>query len=261
MTSPVDLLIEGGLARVVLNRPDSGNLLDDSMLAGLQQAIAAISAERGIRAALLAAAGDNFCFGGDVQAFARARAGLPETIRSLTTSFHASLSRLTRLDIPLVAAVQGWAAGGGFSLACTCDVVVAGESSRFVFAYPRIGLSPDGGLSLLLTRRAGMGRALDWALTNRPITAGEALEAGVISRVVPDSEVVDTSMEIAAMLARGPTRAYAVTRRLMLDSWLRSHADQLAAESDAMIRLGQTEDAQAAAAAFVTKTEPTFRGR
>jgi len=196
-----------------------------------------------------------------VEAFARAGAQLPETIRSLTGLFHESLSTLTRLDIPLVAAVQGWAAGGGFSLACTCDIVVAGESSRFVCGYPRIGLSPDGGLSLLLTRRAGMGRALDWALTNRPVTAREALDAGVVSRVVPDPEVAGTATKIAVALAEGPTRAYAATRRLILDSWLRGHGEQLAAEAEAMSRLGGTEDARASVAAFVAKTEPTFQGK
>jgi 2-(1,2-epoxy-1,2-dihydrophenyl)acetyl-CoA isomerase len=248
------------LAVLSLEQAETGNLLDEEMLTALLEAARGLQRQRTARAVLIRSSGPNFCFGGDVQRFHDAGTELPIVISSLTGLFHDLLVQLQGLEVPTVAAVQGGAAGGGLSLACACDLIVAAASSRFVFAYPRIGLSPDGGVSLTLTRKVGLARALDWALTNRSVSAHEACMAGLVSRVVADGELDAESRQVAAGLAQGPTLALAATKRLMRDSWSRTPVQQMREETEVMSGLGSTHDAREGVASFLAKRAPRFSG-
>jgi 2-(1,2-epoxy-1,2-dihydrophenyl)acetyl-CoA isomerase len=254
------LEIDGGLAVLSLEQPGTGNLLDEEMLMGLLDGANRLQGQRKARAVLIRSSGPNFCFGGDVQRFHDAGVELPTVISSLTALFHDLLLRLEGLEVPTVAAVQGSAAGGGLSLACACDLIVAAESARLVFAYPRIGLSPDGGVSLTLTRKVGLATALDWALTNRSVSAHEARTAGLVSRVVADDALDVESRHLAAGLAQGPTLALAATKRLILDGWDRTPIQQMDREAEAMGGLGRTQDAREGVASFLAKRAPRFSG-
>jgi 2-(1,2-epoxy-1,2-dihydrophenyl)acetyl-CoA isomerase len=255
------LVVDDGLAVLSLDRAATGNLLDEEMLMALLDEVNRLRAAGSARAVLIRSAGSNFCFGGDVRRFHDAGPQLPAVITSLTDLFHDLLSHLAGLDVPTVAAVQGTAAGGGLSLACASDLIVAGESARFIFAYPRIGLSPDGGVSLTLTRRVGLARALDWALTNRSVSAQEAMAAGLVTRVVADDALEMEARRLAAVLARGPTLALAASKRLILDAWHRTPAEQMGEEARLMSALGASEDAREGVASFLSKRAPRFSGR
>ena len=259
------LEVDEGLAVLSLEQAETGNLLDEGMLTALLEAADLLQRYRlksggTVRAVLIRSSGANFCFGGDVQRFHDAGAELPMVISSLTGLFHDLLSRLDGLEVPTVAAVGGSAAGGGLALACACDLIVAGSSARFLFAYPRIGLSPDGGVSLTLTRKVGSARALDWALTNRSVSADEAWTAGLVSRVVADDALDVESRQLAGELAHGPTLALAATKRLVLDSWNRTAMQQMGEEAEAMSGLGRTGDAREGVASFLAKRAPRFSG-
>jgi 2-(1,2-epoxy-1,2-dihydrophenyl)acetyl-CoA isomerase len=254
------LEVVDGLAVLSLERAQSGNLLDERMLMALLDGAGRLQSERTARAVLIRSAGPNFCFGGDVRQFDDAGAELPVVIASLASLFHELLSRLWGLGVPMVAAVQGSAAGGGLSLACACDLIVAAESARFTFAYPRIGLSPDGGVSLTLTRKVGLSIALDWALTNRSVPAQEARAAGLVSRVVADEALEGEARDLAVGLAQGPTLALAASKRLILDSWLRTPAQQMREEAEVMSGLGRSRDAHEGVASFLAKRAPRFSG-
>ena len=250
-----------GLAILSLDRPDAGNAVNRALAEDLAAATERLAGDASLRALLLRANGRAFCVGGGVDDFAAAGDALPAYIGALVGLLHAAVARLDALAVPVVAAVRGVAAGGGLSLACAADLVVAGESARFVVAYSGIGLSPDLGASHALPRLVGVRRALDLALTNRPLDAAEALACGLVSRVVPDERVEAEALELAERLARGPTRALAAIRRLLRDAGLRPLGAQLAEEARSIALLAASGDAREGIAAFLAKRAPDFRGR
>jgi 2-(1,2-epoxy-1,2-dihydrophenyl)acetyl-CoA isomerase len=152
-----------------------------------------------------------FCAGANLKGFYSAGSEL----KSRVSIFHAVISRLVRADFPVIAAVNGAAAGAGMGLACACDLLIAGESARFTMAYTKIGLSPDGTTTYFLPRRIGIGRALELVLLNRTLSAKEALDWGIANRVVDDTNLAEEAHSIAVQLAAGPTRAYGAAKRLM----------------------------------------------
>ncbi|MGH7918012.1 MAG: enoyl-CoA hydratase/isomerase family protein, partial [Candidatus Binataceae bacterium] len=201
-----------GIATVTLNRPAAANSLNERLSAEMLDAIIRAEENDAVRAMIVTGAGRRFfCAGADLKGF-YTRTGELESRVSL---FHNALSHIVRAPFPVIAAVNGTAAGGGMGLACGCDLVLAAESARFVMAYTRIGLSPDGTTTYFLPRRIGVGRALELAYTNRTLNAREALEWGIVNRVVPDAELVTAAGALAAELAQGPTRAYAAAKRPM----------------------------------------------
>ena len=173
---------------------------------------------------------------------------------------HAAISLFARTDAPVIAAVQGAAAGAGMSLVCACDLVVAGESARFAMAYTRAGLSPDGSGTWFLPRLVGRQRALELMLTNRMLSAQEALEWGIVTRVVPDAEVEAAARKLAGELAAGPTRAYGLVKRLVLSSASESLETQMELEAAGIADSAASADGREGIAAFLGKRAPTFRG-
>src|SRR6185369_15909204 len=156
---------------------------------------------------------------GDLKTFAGKGDRLPHYLKEVTTHLHAAISRLTRMDAPVIAAVHGSAAGAGMSIACAADFVIAADSAKFTMAYTRAGLVPDGSSTYFLSRIVGLRRALELTLTNRVLTASEAASLGIITRVVPEAELLPAASALAAELASGATKALGATKRLLHAGW------------------------------------------
>jgi 2-(1,2-epoxy-1,2-dihydrophenyl)acetyl-CoA isomerase len=250
------------VATLTLNRPDAYNALDLALGRELFQASLELDEDPDVRCVVITGAGRAFCAGGDVKAFVDNLGRIGQHIKELTTYLHGAISRFCRSDKPVIMAVNGVAAGGGFSLALSGDLVVAAESARFTMAYSRIAATPDGSSSYFLPRLVGVRRALELYFTNRPLTAGEALEWGMITRVVPDAELRASVDALARELAQGPSKAFGAAKRLLHQSTWESLETQMEAEAQAIAACGHTEDFRAGVRAFAEKKPlPTFHGR
>jgi 2-(1,2-epoxy-1,2-dihydrophenyl)acetyl-CoA isomerase len=250
------------VATLTLDRPDAYNALDLTLGRELFQASIELDEDPGVRCIVITGGGKAFCAGGDVKSFVDNLPRIGAHIKELTTYLHGAISRLCRSDKPVIMAVNGIAAGGGFSLALSGDLVVAAESARFSMAYSRIAATPDGSSSYFLPRLVGIRRSLELYLTNRPLTAREALEWGMITRVVPDAELAAEVGKLARELAQGPSRAFGAAKRLFHQSTWESLETQMELEAQAIAAAGHTEDFRAGVTAFADKKPaPTFRGR
>ena len=252
---------DDGIARLTLNRPDAANAIDRELAEGLARAAGSLADSRSARVVLLTGRGQRFCGGGDVRSFGEAGAGLPDRLREIVDPLHDGIEALAQLDAPIIAAVQGSAAGAGLALVAMADLVLAAASTKFVMAYTAIGLNPDGGSTWFLPRVVGMRRAVELALTNRALTASEALEWGLVSRVVDDDALTSEAEELATALAAGPTRAFGVAKQLLRASLGATLPEQLAREGDELVAAGARHDAQEGVAAFVEKRAARFDGR
>lgn len=261
MSESLRLELRDGVAHLTLARPERQNALDLELCRALMDATRALHDEPGVRAVLLRGAGGIFCGGGDVKVFASRGEALPRYVREMATCFHAAVSHLVRLEAPVIGAVDGAAAGGGVSLACACDLVLAAESARFVMAYTRIGLSIDGGSSYFLSRFLGMRRALELVLTNRMLSAAEALEWGLVTRLVPDAALHTEAEKLATELALGATRALGASKRLLHRGWNESLETQMELETTSISDVSGGPDAREGIRAFLDKRRPDFEGR
>jgi 2-(1,2-epoxy-1,2-dihydrophenyl)acetyl-CoA isomerase len=257
----IDYSVADGVARLTLNRPEAGNGVNVDLARELMHAAMACGEDPRVRAVLLRGAGRNFCVGGDLRAFSAEGDKLPLHLKEVTTYLHSAVSRLARLDAPVVAAVQGSAAGAGFSLACAADLVVAAASAKFVVAYTKIGLNLDGSGSWFLPRIVGVRRAADLALTNRVLTAADAEGLGIVTRVVGDDALDDESGALAADLAHGPTAAIGAVKRLLASSLDNTLETQMEMETRAIVESARHADAVEGMSAFLEKRVPRFTGR
>jgi 2-(1,2-epoxy-1,2-dihydrophenyl)acetyl-CoA isomerase len=261
-SGPVLLDLDEGVARVRLNRPDAANGMNVPLLEALHGATLRCLGEPRIRSVLLSGEGKNFCAGGDVREFASKGEALPEYLREATAWLQMAASALMRLDVPVVTIVQGYAAGGGgLGLVCASDIVLAGESAQFMSAATRAGMAPDAGTSVTLSRLVGHRRALELVLTDRVLSAQEALDIGLVTRVVPDAELAAEGLALARRLAAGPTKALGAAKRLLWDGLGRSVEDSLPDEARTVSELSGTEDAREGLAAVIEKRPPEFKGR
>jgi 2-(1,2-epoxy-1,2-dihydrophenyl)acetyl-CoA isomerase len=253
--------VRENVAHITLNRPDAANSINEEMGKDLMQAALRCDEDPEIRAVLISGAGKIFSGGGDLRDFSAKGQKLPYYIKEVTTYLHAAMSRLTRMDAPVVAAVHGAVAGAGMSIAIACDIVVAAETTRFMVAYTRAGLVPDGSSTYFLPRIVGLKRALELTLTNRMFSAQEALQWGLVTRVVPDNELLAQARALAVQLAAGPTRAYGVSKRLLHSGWTETLETQMENESQAIANRARTPDAREGITAFLEKRPPKFKGK
>ena len=268
MTAEKRILFErkGSLGVIRLNRPEARNALSPEMVAELGQAVVACRAGD-IRAVLLTGTSGAFCAGADVRDFAAqlesgGPAGLSAHLRRLADDLHREvIIGIRRLDKPVVAAVNGVAAGAGFSLALACDLRVAAADARFLLAYANIGGTADGSSTYMLPRIVGQGRAMEIYLARQPIGAQYALELGLVSQVFEPAHFDRHAMETADRLAQGPTRAYGQVKALFDAGWHSDLATQLDAETDAIANIALTGDFQEGIQAFAQKRQAWFQGR
>ena len=246
-----------GVATVTLNRPDSLNALNAAMRAELLGAFKALGRDEAVRAVVLTGAGRGFCSGADL----RGGAGEREFRRVLTTEYNPLVRAIRDLPKPVIAAVNGVAAGAGVSLALACDLVYAAEDARFIQAFVRIGLVPDSGSTRTLVRALGRHRAAQLIFSGDPLSAAEARDAGLVAAIVPADLLAATVREAAAGLAAAPTRALALAKRLMNSAEDATLDESLATEAALQELAGRTEDHAEGVAAFGEKREPRFVGR
>jgi 2-(1,2-epoxy-1,2-dihydrophenyl)acetyl-CoA isomerase len=256
----VELVVAGSVAHLRLVRVAARNAIDPLWVAEFDAAVAAIEGDTGVRAVVISAAGPAFTVGGDLRHFAVHLDRLSAELDDLIRVYHATLVRLADLPVPVVCAVQGGAAGGGLGLLWCSDVVIAAADAVLATGFAEIALSGDGGSSWFLPRLVGMRRAKEMILFNRVLTAAEAVEWGLVSRVVPRDRLEAEAAETAARLAAGPTVAYGEMRRLLWRSLSAGLEDQLEAERQAIVRCGTTADAREGITAFVERRPPSFGG-
>src|SRR5688500_14376577 len=244
-------------ATITLARPDSLNALNAAMVDELRAAVESLS-ESGARCLLITGEGRGFSSGADLAS----GGGLPDDAgMALEKHFNPLVEAIFALDIPVVAAVNGPAAGAGCSLALAADIVVAARSAYFLQAFVNIGLIPDAGATWLLPRLAGRARAMEMMMLGERIPAEQALEWGLISRVVDDEHLASEAVELATRLAQGPTVALGLIRKLAREAGHRPLGEALAAERVAQREAGRTEDFRGAVMAFLQKKQPRFEGR
>ncbi|MGA5765117.1 enoyl-CoA hydratase-related protein [Nonomuraea bangladeshensis] len=252
--------VADAVATITLDRPDAMNSLTTELKVALLDALRRAADDRAIRAVLLTGAGRAFCAGQDLREHAgnlEAGRGLDDTVRR---HYNPVVELLTTMPKPVVAAVNGVAAGAGASLAFACDLRVASEKAKFALAFTGVGLAPDSGASWTLQRLVGLGRAAELLLLGEPLDAARALELGLVTRVVPADDVLKTAYELAARLAQGPTVAYAATKRALAHAATHALPDALALEADLQDECAATRDHREATRAFLAKQRPAFTG-
>jgi 2-(1,2-epoxy-1,2-dihydrophenyl)acetyl-CoA isomerase len=251
-----------GVATIVLDRPDAMNAVDKQLGAELLAALQHAAADAEVRAVVLTGNGRAFSSGADLKAgFDPGPDNRPDVGGALRERFHPIIHAIREMEKPVVAKVNGAAAGIGCSFALACDLIVASEKAYFLLAFVNIGLVPDGGSSLLIPERIGFTRAAEMALLGERIPAAQALEWGLINRVVADSELTAEVDALADRLAAGPTRSYAAAKR-QLNAWLFSRmAGQLELEATLQQEMVGTDDFVEGVSAFVQKRPPSFQGR
>jgi len=253
--------IENGVATIVLNRPEAANGLDLQMGKELFDASIFCSENIDVRCVLLSGEGKMFCAGGDLKSFATFEEDLPKVIKELTTYLHAAISRFARMDAPLVIAVNGMAAGGGMSLAVSGDIVLAAESAKFAMAYTAAGLSPDCSGSFYIPRLIGLRKAQELMITNRRLSAQEALDWGLVTQVTQDEKLMDEAGSLALQLANGPTKAFGEVKKLLLTTFDHSLETQMELEAQGITTMTNLEDGKEGISAFIEKRAPVFKGK
>ena len=262
MAEFVQCAADNGVGIITLDRPEANNALNADAAKELWEAAVELTEDASIRAILVRANGRMFCSGGDLKYMLALEdeAALAKALKITTTYFHAAVARLLRGNAPVVMAVQGAAAGGGFSFAITGDIVIAAESAKFKMAYTASGISPDGGSTWFLPRLVGLRVAQRLALDNPTLTAQEALDIDLITRVVPDDELAEAAMAAARRYADGPTLAYGRTKQLLAETWANGPEHQMELETLAMAASARTRDMNEGLAAFSAKRAPVFEG-
>lgn len=270
-TSPEVLVGEGpvrlelhadGVAHLRLARPEAANGLNVELLRALHEAVLRIHGDGRVRAVLLTGEGKHFCAGGDVHTFLSKGEALPDYIRVATALLQLATAALIRLNPPVVAAVQGFAAGGGgMGLVCSSDFVVAGESTRFLAGATRVAMVPDAGVSVTLTQLVGFRRAMEILMLNPTLTAAEAKEIGLVTRVVADERLLDEAWSLARQLAAGAPAALANTKRLLWNGIGQGVEAAMPEENHIQALLSGMADAREGLSAVVEKRAPRFTGR
>jgi 2-(1,2-epoxy-1,2-dihydrophenyl)acetyl-CoA isomerase len=260
----VKVVRNGAVCEIVLDRPEVLNAVDHVTIAALAAAAAEVAEDEAARAVVLRGAGPHFCAGGDVRMFgslvdlpAEARA---RTLGQIVDALHPLLARLRHMPKPVVAAVQGAAAGFGLSLVLAADLALAAEDAVFASGYIHLGTSPDGGMTWTLPRTVGLKRAAELMFLGDRFDARRALELGIVNRVVPASALLDAARALGQRLAEGPSRAYAAGKALLQAAVGETLDRQLRLEAESFAACAATDDFVEGVRAFLEKRRPNFSG-
>jgi 2-(1,2-epoxy-1,2-dihydrophenyl)acetyl-CoA isomerase len=256
----VDLTTDGPAARILLNRPDALNAWNEQFGRDLLDAVTDVAEDDAVRALLITGAGRGFSSGADLKEQRTGADGAPDLSARLKEIYHPIITAVREMPKPVVAAVNGPAVGIGCSLALAADLIVAAESSYLLLAFVNIGLVPDGGSTAFLPARAGYARAAEMAMLGERVPAEQALEWGLINRVVPDDDLEGAGDALLQLLAHGPTRSYAGAKKLLNRRMYADLAGQLDAEAEAQREQGNSKDFIEGVLAFVEKRPPNFTG-
>ncbi|MGB9985889.1 enoyl-CoA hydratase/isomerase family protein [Salarchaeum japonicum] len=256
----VNVRRENGVAYLTMEGANALNALDDATTDGLMAAVTDAAEDDEVRCIVLTGDGDAFGAGADLAQFDGDESDAPE-LRRLAAALHDVVLQLHQAPKPVLTAVNGVAAGAGFSLAIGGDIVVVSEDAALSYAYPRVGLTGDGGSTFFLPRLVGLRAAKEILLLDGDLTPADAVDLGIATEAVPADEFDDRVTELAERLAAGPTKAFGATKRLMTESFENSLAEQLSLEAEAMADATHTEDYARGHAAFFEKDDPDFVGK
>ena len=248
---------DGSVLTITLNRPEVYNAINREMHDGLAAALEQ-AADPAVRAVVLTGAGRGFCSGQDLREFQELPGGVRE---ALEQTYHPNVRAMRALEKPVIAAINGPCAGAGLSLACACDVRIASSEASFVPGFIGIGLVPDAGSTWFIHRLLGFSRAFEWMVSNRRLSAAEALVWGLVSQDIPADRFEDRVFELADWYAERPTRAVAMTKQLFEHAFSATLEDQLELEAALQQAATETEDFPEGVHAFLEKRLPSFRGR
>ncbi len=248
---------DGSVLTITLNRPEVYNAINRAMHDGLAAALEQ-AADPAVRAVVLTGAGRGFCSGQDLREFQELPGGVRE---ALEQTYHPNVRAMRALEKPVIAAINGPCAGAGLSLACACDVRIASSEASFVPGFIGIGLVPDAGSTWFIHRLLGFSRAFEWMVSNRRLSAAEALVWGLVSQDIPADRFEDRVFELADWYAERPTRAVAMTKQLFEHAFSATLEDQLELEAALQQAATETEDFPEGVQAFLEKRLPAFRGR
>lgn len=262
--APVLLDVADGVGWITLNRPKAYNALNTGMAERLLDAVIRCDEDDAVRAVVVKGNGPSFCSGGDIRQMMEAAASDGHAalfLKTLTVSLHEAIATIAHMSKPVIMAVNGVAAGAGFSLALAGDLVLAADNARFTVAYTAIGLAPDGSSTFTLPRLIGPKRAFELMYTNRALSANEARELGLVNQVFPKAQFIQQAREFAAGVAKGPTAALGYAKKLLTLSAQSSLETQMEHERRAIAACGRTADFREGADAFFAKRAPKFQGR
>lgn len=249
--------IAGRIARITIDRPEAANGLNNALATELATAAARCDGDPSVKAVVLTGAGRFFCAGGDLKAMGQHQND-PQYLKRVADDLHRAISTFSRMEAPLIVAVNGVAAGAGFSLAVMGDLVVAASSSSFTMAYTRAGLSPDGSASYFLPRLVGLRKAQELMFTNRKLSADEALDWGLINFVVPDAELQAKAEELAKTFVDGARKSNAIVKKLLLSTFGNGLEEQMEIEGRLITECVGSKDGQEGIAAFLGKRPAKF---
>jgi 2-(1,2-epoxy-1,2-dihydrophenyl)acetyl-CoA isomerase len=257
----IDVTREDSAARILLNRPEALNAWNEQFGKDLLDAVTMLTDDDSVRAVLITGAGRGFSSGADLkEQRSTTDDGLPDLSARLKEIYHPIITGLREMPKPVVAAVNGPAVGIGCSLALAADLIVAAESAYFLLAFVNIGLVPDGGSTAFLPARVGYARAAEMAMLGERVPADQALEWGLINRVVPDDDLEGAAEALLELLAQGPTLSYAGAKKLLNRRMYAGLAEQLDAEAEAQREQGNSKDFIEGVLAFAEKRPPNFTG-
>lgn len=252
--------IDDGVMKITLNRPDVLNSFNLEMARELHAALDTARGDKTVRAVLLTGAGRGFCAGQDLSGVPLEGEGKLDLGVIVRQTYNPVITAIRKLDMPVLCAVNGVAAGAGANLAIACDIVIAAENASFIQSFARIGLVPDTGGTFFLPRAIGLPLATALMMTGEKISAARALEIGMIYRVVPNDQLATESTKLASTLAEMPTRGLALTKRALNSSLNNNLESQLELEEELQRQAGRTGDFEEGVAAFKEKRPPVFRG-
>ena len=248
----------GHILEIILNRPETYNALNLDLMVMLSDALATAATDKAVKGIMLTGRGKAFCAGGDLKWISQQAGDAGSTLHRLAPQFHIAITEIRRMGKPVVAAINGIAAGGGFSLALACDFRVMAESATLHQAYTSSGLSIDGGGTFALPRLVGLARALEIAAFDQPISSAQALAWGLVTKVVPDEKITEESLSMLQGLAKSALHSFSWSKRLLIESFTNTLETQLELERQGISDCARHPNGQEGIQAFLEKRKPVF---